>query len=583
MALVVAAPWGHSQMVIQTLNLQPGWNSVYLEVQPAENSPADVFANLPIQSVWTRTEKVTSAEFIQNPAETVFHQGGWLAWLSPDRPDAFLSNLQAVQSHRAYLIKLGGSHPASLVVTGTPSFRRPVWQPNAYTLQGFPVDEAAPPTFEAYFQPSPAHWSLESSPASLEAYRLAVGQWVRVTPTETIQRGQAYWVYTRGASEYAGPLSLTLDLGDGLRFSNVLTELPLRYQNLSPTTLVITVEELVENGTQALSYHRFDPTEGNQWRPLSEPWIATCAAGQSGRIRLAMRRQDFTTDTYASVLRVHDGAGSTWLIPVTAERQSTAVAPGRALTSADSSPPTEAIKRRAGLWYGSATIHAVSEVHSDEPDVPTPTRSTFNLRLLIHLDAAGQARLLKQVIQMWQQGTATPNADGELEVTEPGRYVLLTDDRLIGQFSGAALRDGTPVGRRLSTVGYDFATVEGQHFALLEGAFELGQRLTATLTIPDDSATNPYLHRYHPDHDNRNERFDGPASESYAISRAIEMEFTATPPGSPPVPPDYGYNEMGGLYRETILGLHKQPLRISGTFSLRRISLVAELNPSPNF
>ena len=35
-----------------------------------------------------------------------------------------------------------------------------------------------------------------------------------------------------------------------------------------------------------------------------------------------------------------------------------------------------------------------------------------------------------------------------------GRFVLLTDDSLIPQFSGSALRDGEAVGRRISTTAF---------------------------------------------------------------------------------------------------------------------------------
>jgi hypothetical protein len=59
----------------------------------------------------------------------------------------------------------------------------------------------------------------------------------------------------------------------------------------------------------------------------------------------------------------------------------------------------------------------------------------------------------------------------------------------------------------------------------------------------------------------------------------VELDFTANPPG--PAAPDSGYNVMGGVYREQIIGIHKHPIRISGTFRLSRISLIAELNPSP--
>ena len=37
---------------------------------------------------------------------------------------------------------------------------------------------------------------------------------------------------------------------------------------------------------------------------------------------------------------------------------------------------------------------------------------------------------------------------------------------------------------------------------------------------------------------------------------------------------------MEGIYRETLTGLHKQPILVQGTFRLSRASFIAELNPS---
>ena len=98
---------------------------------------------------------------------------------------------------------------------------------------------------------------------------------------------------------------------------------------------------------------------------------------------------------------------------------------------------------------------------------------------------------------------------GNLVVDKPGRYVLLTDDTLIPRFQGAAVRDGEPVGRRLSTVGYDFPTDPTNNFLNLAGFFTFGQKLSGTLMLPFDHPTNPYRHKFHPDHDNLNARFDG--------------------------------------------------------------------------
>ena len=37
----------------QTFVLQPGWNSVFLEVRPEDNSAEAVFGGLPLASAWT--------------------------------------------------------------------------------------------------------------------------------------------------------------------------------------------------------------------------------------------------------------------------------------------------------------------------------------------------------------------------------------------------------------------------------------------------------------------------------------------------------------------------------------------------
>ena len=73
--------------------------------------------------------------------------------------------------------------------------------------------------------------------------------------------------------------------------------------------------------------------------------------------------------------------------------------------------------------------------------------------MLIHVDGNGTARLLKEVIQLWKEGTRIPDPEnpGLFLVDEPGRYVLLTDESLISSFTGAVLRDGEPVGYRIST------------------------------------------------------------------------------------------------------------------------------------
>src|SRR6185295_13363375 len=126
---------------------------------------------------------------------------------------------------------------------------------------------------------------------------------------------------------------------------------------------------------------------------------------------------------YASIFEVTDDLGTRHLIPVTAGK----LLPARTALAAQPGVGN----RLAGLWVGTASITNVNEANSTQPTRLTPTRSAFDLRLVIHVDGNGKAWLLKEVIQMWQNGTTTTNEAGQAVTDKPGRYVLLTDDSLI--------------------------------------------------------------------------------------------------------------------------------------------------------
>lgn len=551
-----------AQNITQSITLQPGWNSVYVEVQPTNDAANAVFAGLPIASAWTRAERQSSVDYIQNASEAVFNQAGWLRWFNPSRPEAFLNNLFSVQANHAYLIKTTNAAPVVWTLVGRPSLRQPQWVPDSYNLRGLPVDSASPPTFLNFFRYSPAHFNSTNNQLEKIYHLTPSGQWTQVASTDSTKAGDAYWIYTRGASDYNGPLNAVLNVGDGLDYGDNLAELKVNLQNLSASPKTVTVQDMGTN--KRLSYYAFDPAQGGQWPELNSPITMIVGARTNLTLRLAVRRQDVTTPNYASMLKISDDTGTAFDVPVSATKEM----------------PTTGGSAFAGLWVGAVTLDAVSEPHSADPNTPTAVKSQLSMRLIIHVDTTGQARLLKEVIQMWRNGTYTNDANGNQVVDKPGQFVLLTDDSLIPMFDGAAVRDGVPVGRRISTVGYDFPSGNTNNFVNLSGTFAIGQSLTCTLTMPYDAPTNPFMHKYHPDHDNLNARFDGPAVESYTTTRQIELDFAASPPSGPPTT-EFGYNEMGGNYRETITGIHKNPIYVSGTFRLTRLSLVAELNPSP--
>jgi hypothetical protein len=184
---------------------------------------------------------------------------------------------------------------------------------------------------------------------------------------------------------------------------------------------------------------------------------------------------------------------------------------------------------------------------------------------------------------MWRDGTYTNDNLGRRVVDKPGTYVLVTRDALLSQFKGATLRNGVSVGRRLSAIGFVFDG-QGTNHLDLSGTFAPAQSLTGAIQIGSDYALNPFLHKYHPDHDNLDAYFrpitDPAKKEAYAVTRQLQFDFGTNPPSNA-ANPDPDYSVMAGIYRETLTGLHKQPLLVQGTFQLSRASFIAELNPSP--
>ncbi len=565
LALLLLAAASHAQTTTQTFALHPGWNAIWLKVQPADNTVASVFAGQPVVSVWTYIQQAVPVQFIQNQTEAQFTQPGWLNWSPPPSP-VFLNTLSAVSAQRAYLVKVTSA--TTLTVTGQSTVKDVPWMADSFNLRGFPVNAALLPTFGSYFAGTTAH-------AGQRIYYLATnGQWQLVNPTDSMHDGEAYWTYSSGASTFQGTLHAGSTISGALDFGKVLTELTPRLRNDSNVPLTVTITDLNGGGNSPLSYQ---VVAGNDivWSNLPAGYQVTIAPGDSLDLRLAVRRKDITGDNYNSVLEIKDSQGSRLLLPVVAAK----LPAGRA-TITDPQPTTGG--SLAGLWIGTASVTQINEANSSTPAQLTPTRSPFDLRLLVHVTAAGEPRLLKEVIQMWQPSTFTSGAGGTQVLDKPGRYVLLTKDTLVPSFQGGDLRGGKPVGRRYSSVDYDFDGGANNYLAMT-GSFAAGQTANCTITIEPNFATNPFKHKYHPDHDNLSATFQplpAGSEEAFRIVRQIQLNISATDPGAAGTTSslDYGTSVLGGTYTETITGLHKRNVVVGGTFRLTRVSNSPVLN-----
>lgn len=598
--------------ITRSFTLRSGWNAVYLDVAPADPTIETVLVSLPVESVWRHQRKLTSVDFIQNPAEPVWNRDQWLVHVPTNRIESVDNNLFQIQGGHSYLVKLTSA--ANWSVTGTPVLGRPAWKADAFNLRGFPVDASSPPTFREFFKFSPAHYQATSGTLQT-IYRLdTTGAWRTVLPTDLMEAGVAYWVYSSGPSDYLAPFVARVEGVDSLDFGTRLPERSLVLANLASSPVDISLAEIASPDSGALVLGSTIPPNGVRWDPLPALQIEPLGGNETRTIRIGVERQSFASATYDSILDVRDNLGTRFLVPVHSEKPTPASSPAAAARAglqsksparrpAGGAPGSAA----AGLWIGTATVKNVAEVHSGplrtvrksssltgeggseealeivrDPGNPNPTavRNGFDLRVIVHVDDGGHARLLKEVLQLWRDGTYETNNAGERIVKTPGDYVLLTNPNRITDFKGAGLRDGTPVGRRISSATFDFLSTPTNNFLNLEGTVGIGQTLRGGYTLFPDQPTHPYKHKFHPDHDNLDPTFRNRVVEAYEISRAFEFEFLPTDPGTgAAATPDYGHAAIAGVYRETVSGLHQFPIAAEGHFHLRKVSDIGELDP----
>lgn len=572
-ALLSAPARGQVAQFTQTFELHPGWNAVFLEVRPEPNDSESVFGPLPLASAWAWNPKVGKVDFVENPTEEQIESPQWLGYFPRPRPESILTNLFAVQANRAYLIKIEGDQPVTWSVTGRPEIQSPSWVADSFNLTGFFVDPGQPPTFAQYLNPSDAH-------RQQPIYRLnGVGVWEAVNPYSTpIKSGEAYWVFSKGPSDYSGPIAIDLDTGKTMDFGGGSSRQRMRIRNLGSVPAGVTLTKLPGSAPIRLSFYNFDADMAQiSWPELPDNLPLAAPEGGELLVDLAPRRALFSAPEVGSVLMVRDGFGFRRLVAITAK---TAFAPPAfaARRNRTGNPLMESAVTTtnplAGLWVGNVMIFNVSEAQQGSL-VPTPVGRGFAFRVLLHVDAAGTVRLLKEVIQLWKEGTRVPDPEnpGMFTVDEPGYYALLTDESLVSQFSGAVLRDGQPVGLRTSTAAYDFTP----QFIVMNGGFGIGNGLSTTLSLPAGAPTNPFRHKFHPDHNNLDETYTQYLEEAFVVTRQMEFDFTASDPLGRSQP-EYGESAIGGTYQERISGLHRNDIVVAGVFSLKRASARAVLN-----
>jgi hypothetical protein len=209
------------------------------------------------------------------------------------------------------------------------------------------------------------------------------------------------------------------------------------------------------------------------------------------------------------------------------------------------------------LWVGDALVDGVQ----NRTAIPSGTAVArpMQVRLILHVDDAGTARLLSQVFL------------GRMDSPPANPFGLCVAEV---DLAPAEKKSAT----RLFAAHLPLDTVIGSSGAGNSGNINPGgAAMTRRVMIPFNDRTNPFVHAYHPDHDNKGPGVSSaainlpPGIESYDLQRDIALTFSTTAPvGSSPT--GWGSTRIGGSYSETFTGLHRQTISVSGSFELRRIS-----------
>ena len=589
--------------ITQTLRLVPGWNSLYFDVQSDSNTVQQVFGDLPWTSVWSWRDRNRSVQYVQELSEATPDQTDWMVHYRTNRTESFNNNLNRVLSHRPYLVHIDGTNAVTLSVTGKAAYRPLTWVPDSYNLTGLPVESGAP-SVRMFFGYSAAHYDAAAAQPRAMYELTPAGQWEALTAQSSLKRNTAYWIYCRGSSDFNGGFSLRLPYGTELNFAADVSTLSVDFINPRPEVLTVTLSPFSSNTNWPLATKLLN-FQGRQYPDLMVPYIFDLAGSNTLSLSLVPQRARVSADGFAGVMSAGDTRGTLHLVSVEIPRgEAVDAVSGKARKSGAKDGVVSAY---AGLWMGYATLKSVSELngliattnrvrttnslgevanivtvsYTNNPmtPAPTPVDADLDVRLIVHVDASGQARLLKEVFLLWQDGTTTNASNGYKQDATAGHYVLVTDRRLLDSFQGSALRDGERVGRRLSSAMFVFDGPDALlNYVTFTGDFSPGNRVTTSFGLSSTAALNPFRHKYNPHHDNLDASFKVFQEEAYTITREVTLRLDALPPSKDP---EAARNELAGIYSERVTGLHRKPLATSGDFRMRRLSRIDQLNPAP--
>jgi hypothetical protein len=544
---VLLAATSHAQWQNTSYTLKGGWNAIYLHGDASYSPPATLFKDYPaVQEVWRWNPNPTQVQFTTTPLIPSAGTAEWSVWKS----DGSVSALSKMVGQSAYLVKCGGTTSNSYSVTIPQRVLPPSasWVRNGANLMGFPskLTGSVYPTLGSYFATFPA-----AIAANVKIYKYVGGELGPGNPlqvfspsTEKLNRDQAYWFDSEVVGNFYAPVEISLSKSSGIDFGRTGSTITVRLLNRSATTSTVTIAPVAsanaptdqEGVTAAVPVtRRVFTASPASWTetPISAAFTEVVGPNASVELSFGIDRGAASMTGaaanafFASLLRFTDSAGLYDIsLPVTARKASL-----------------------AGLWLGDAVVGGVESKTAGYAG--TATAQSYNLRYIVHVDDAGNARVLSQVYL------------GQLAGESPQPGICIAESALSVADKASA--------RRIVAAHLPLDRV------LDGGTMALGGSMSCTILTLFNDPTSPFVHQYHPDHDNKSGTTVLEAGqESYDLRRAVTFDISAAAPAGVPAT-GYGSSVIAGNYTEVLTGLRKDSVTVTGTFTLRRVSEIGVL------
>lgn len=427
-AVVAQAQWQS-----QSFTLKPGWNAVFLHVDASHLTLDDLIpsATDPVAEVWLWRPRLSTLQFVDNPATNSTTDSRWAVWTSA-RGDT--DTLVKLVANGAYLVKNGTATDYDWTVKGKPVPPSYQWTTTGLNFLGFPTPANTAPSFANYFAPAPGLDLAQYLVNAAKIFRYPGGNLGTTNPVEVlssaasttkVKRGEAFWVRgsTNYYNRYYGPVEVGLQNTAGIHYGDTLGSYSIRLKNLTTTSRTVTFDlrasGSVPSGQTSITAKPqllvrgalSGTTLAYAHAVLADQSFTLPAAGEVGselEVVLGLDRSTMTAvagSLYAGILRVTDSGGLQQIdVPVTAT-----------------------VPNASGLWVGQAVVDRVGEYLKQYPKVTAAT------------DLASQLTALARP----QQGAVIPGSSWVAREASAGRAYTGVASSLDGKRLVAAVNSGT--------------------------------------------------------------------------------------------------------------------------------------------